>query len=46
MEAIPESNVCCRIGDYRIEIVQIMGSRVGTAKVSKTALPDQTGSDP
>ena len=46
MEAIPESNVCRRIGDYRIEIVQIMGNRVGTAKVSKTALPDQTGSDP
>lgn len=35
MEAIPESNVCCKIGEYRIEIVQIMENRVGTAKVAR-----------
>lgn len=35
LETIPESNVCLRLGDYRIEILQIMDNRIRTAKVSR-----------
>ncbi len=34
LETIPESNVCIRIDNYRIEIVQIQDNMIRTAKVS------------
>lgn len=35
LETIPESNVCIRLGNYRIEIVQIQDNMIRTAKVSQ-----------
>jgi Mg2+/Co2+ transporter CorB len=34
LETIPESNVCIKLGDYRIEIVQIQDNMIRTAKIS------------
>ena len=35
LETIPDSNVCIRLGNYRIEIVQIQDNMIRTAKVSE-----------
>lgn len=35
LETIPESNVCIKLGNYRIEIVQIQDNMIRTAKVSQ-----------
>ncbi|MCP5181067.1 MAG: HlyC/CorC family transporter [Pseudomonadales bacterium] len=33
LEMIPESNVCCRIGPYRVETLQISGNVIKTARL-------------
>lgn len=35
LETIPDSNICVKLGDYRVEIVQIQDNMIRTAKVSK-----------
>jgi Mg2+/Co2+ transporter CorB len=35
LETIPEANVCIKLGNYRIEIVQIQDNVIRTAKVSQ-----------
>jgi Mg2+/Co2+ transporter CorB len=45
LETFPESNVCCRIEDYRIEIIQIGDNMIHTAKVIAPAAlqnPDES----
>lgn len=34
LETIPEANVCIKLGNYRVEIVQIQDNMIRTAKVS------------
>lgn len=34
LETIPEANICIKLGNYRIEIVQVQDNMVRTAKVS------------
>ena len=35
LETIPDANICLRINDYRIEIVQIQDNMIKTAKLSE-----------